>query len=442
MFEKEEEKLADYKNLFDHLETPDKALDDAILAGFQKAKAEEKRKYRRRKWIISLLAAAVVLVGFFTTIRLSPAFADYIKVIPGMEKIVDLIRDDKGKMLAIENDYYEKIGVSQEKNGMKFTIEGAIADEKNLVLFYKLESKEKVNTFRVEDPKLFGKDGEKINWGTASDDGRGVQTSKDGKSTFNGSLELSFESPLQTKTLELKAKVRGAEQTESFAIPFELKKEIKETKTYQINKAVTIEGQKITFIDATIYPIRIAVHVKMDQNNTKKLLNFDDICLVDENGETWNKIANGITASKISDDESIIYLQSNYFREPKELYLVLNKIQALDKDQAMVVIDTKNQKILKQPNENLFSSLYVGKDQINLKMRIIGKDYFDPIGTIKDGNGKEVNQLRKESSSNIDVKSLDIGIHIQDLQNIANPLSLEIAFFPAWINGQEKIRIK
>src|ERR1700730_16497879 len=63
-------------------------------------------------------------------------------------------------------------------------------------------------------------------------------------------------------------------------------------------------------------------------HNTKRILNFDDLRLVDENGTTWNKINDGETAKQISKDESIIYLQSNYFRNPKKLSLVINKIQA------------------------------------------------------------------------------------------------------------------
>lgn len=182
----------------------------------------------------------------------------------------------------------------------------------------------------IEEPHLNHQGGEKLDWGTFSSGSGNLKISKDGKTTNTGTIELSFENPLTARKFELNIKGRGDKQLESFVLQFELRKPIQEKKTYKLNKKVTIEGQKITFLDATIYPIRIAVHVKMDPNNSKKLLNFDDLRLVDENGETWNKIANGVTASKISDDEAIYYLQSNYFREPKELYLVLNKIQAVD----------------------------------------------------------------------------------------------------------------
>jgi hypothetical protein len=440
MFEREEEKLGDYKNMFEQIEIPLMPIDEAILAGFQKAKLEEKQKSHWKKWMFSLIAAAMILIGFFTSIRLSPAFANFITVIPGMEKIVDIIRDDKGKMAAIENNYYEKIGVSQEKNSMKFTIDGAIEDENGLVLFYTLQTVDKREVLNIEEPHLSYQGGEKLNWGSLSSGSGNLQVSKDGKTTNTGTIELTFENPLTARKFELNIKGRGDHQIEAFGLQFELKKPIQEKKTYKLNKTVAIEGQKITFLDANIYPLRIAVHVKMDPNNPKKLLNFDDLRLVDENGESWNKISNGITASRISDDEAIIYLQSNYFREPKALYLVINKIQAVDKDKAALVIDTKNQQILTQPKENLFSGLIVENDQLVLKMSGGGEFHYQPFGEIKDANGKNVN--KPETSFSSANKSWDLAVRIPDLQNVENPISIELAFYPAWIKGHEKIKIK
>jgi hypothetical protein len=443
MFEREEEKLGDYKNMFEQIEIPLMPIDDAILAGFQKAKLEEKQKPHWKKWMFSLIAAAMILIGFFTSIRLSPAFANFITVIPGMEKIVDIIRDDKGKMAAIENNYYEKIGVSQEKNGMKFTIDGAIADENGLVLFYTLQTVGKKEVLNIEEPHLNYQGGEKLNGGTLSSGSGNLQITKDGKTINTGTIEWSaIETPLTARKFELNIKGKGNNQIEAFGLQFELKKAIQEKKTYKLNKTVAIEGQKITFLDAIIYPLRIAVHVKMDPNNPKKLLNFDDLRLVDENGESWNKISNGITASRISDDEAIIYLQSNYFHEPKALYLVINKIQAVDKDKAVLVIDTKNKQILSQPKENLFSGVIVENDHLFLKMAGGGGFHYEPFGEIKDVNGKNVKKSEVSFSPSEVNKLMELTVKIPELQNAENPISIELSFYPAWIEGHEKIKIK
>lgn len=439
MFEKEEEKLTEYKEEFNHIDIPFQALDQALAAGYQKAKLERRRTSRRRNWLVSLLTAAIILMGFFTSIRLSPAFAEYVTNIPGMEKVVKLIRGDKGKMLALENDYYEKIDVSQEKNGLKFTIDGAIADTDGLVLFYSITSNEKQTKLSTTNVKLKSLDGGKADIGTASF-GSPFYSDK-GKTSFNDYIEFHFKSPLEAKKFEIQVDVKGKTRVQ-FTLPFQLKKDIQSAKTYTLNKTVTVQGQKITFIDAKVYPLRVAIHVKMDQYNTKQILNFDDLRLVDENGEAWNKINNGVTASQISPDEAIVYLQSNYFKEPKELYLVLNKLQAIDKDEMFVVVDTQKQQILKQPKENYFSSLKVTGDSLNFTFNP-GKEFnYFLFSKQLDGNGEEIPSTGGYSQSVSDNGAMEIGVNMPAPQTQVNPISLELTFFPSWIKGDYKIRIK
>ena len=442
MYEKEESQLTNYKNSYDNIEAPLELLDEAILMGFMKAKAEKRRKPLMKKRVFSMGLAAIILLGFFSSIRLSPAFANYITVIPGMEKLVELIRNDKGKMLAVENDYYEKLGVSKEKDGLTVTIDGAITDENGLLLFYSIES-DNDTEFYMEGPRLHYGDGKSVDWGSISSSAGEVHNEGNGKSISTGSFDIDLKHPLELNELVLTVKIKKDSKTEEFILPFQLKKEIKEKKTYQLNKTVTIEGQKISFLDATIYPLRVAVHIKMDPANTKKILNFDDLRLVDENGEVWNKIANGVSASKISDDEAIIYLQSNYFREPKELYLVLNKIQAVNKEEAMVVIDTQTKQILKQPKENIFSDLIVEDDQVVLTMQTKNKFHYTPFGEAKDrkGNVVEVPETSMSPRGG-DERVIEFGLRIPELQKVMNPISLELSFFPSWIKSEAKIKIK
>ncbi|MDF2858854.1 MAG: hypothetical protein K0Q87_4705 [Neobacillus sp.] len=441
MFEKEEEKLKNHKNSYDNINIPLELLDDAIMAGFQKAKVEEQRKPRKphaKKWMLSLAAAAVLFIGFFTSIRLSPAFADYITVIPGMEKLVELIRNDKGKMQAIHNDYYEKVNVSEEKNGMTFTVDGAIVDEDSMVIFYTLKSEEKQKEINIEEMQLTGLNSKKLDFSSFSNGG--MLTSEEGNTTFSDMLEYHFQTSLKERNFELKVRVKGERQTEEYLLQFELKKDIQMKKTIKLDKTVTIEGQKIRFVTADIYPLRVAVHVKMDPKNTKKLLDFEDLRLVDEQGQTWNKIANGVTASRISDDEAIIYLQSNYFNEPKELYLVLNKIQAVVKEDAYIVIDTQKKQFVKQPKGNILTDLIVEGTHVGFKMHTKDEFNYHIIAGVKDKNGNEIENAGTSMSHYED--ATEIGIHLPGLTSEMSPISLELSFFPAWIEGEGKIRIK
>ncbi|SEM97388.1 protein of unknown function [Mesobacillus persicus] len=439
MFNREEEKLADYKKKLNDIPIPTELLDEQIHLGLQRAKSEKRLQKSRKRRMISLVAAAVLILGFFTTIRVSPTFAHYITIVPGMEKLVELIRDDKGRMLAVENEYYQEIGVSDEDNGLKITIDGAIADEQGMVLFYTLESDEKQRELFVDRPQLTSQDGTKLDWGTISSGG--PHYSEKGETSFNGTVEYFFQSPYEARDFELSVQVNGEGDEWNFSLPFSIEEELAKKKVYNINKAVEIEGQTIEILEAVVHPLRVAVQIRMDEQNTKKLLDFQDLRLVDENAESWTKIANGTTASHISDHEKIIYLQSNYFKEPEELYLVFNKIQAVDKDEAYVVVDPKTEEILKQPKGDHLRNFKVRGSDLVFDFHAKEEFNYFLFNRISDEGGNELESSSFVSGPNQDGIE-EVGVIIPNLENVHGPISLELSFYPSWLEGDARVKVK
>jgi hypothetical protein len=437
MYNQEEEKLQDYKKMYDNLPVSIDSLDAAIMAGFQRAKIEKVKKPRRMKWVYSFVAAAVLLIGFFTSVRLSPVLADYVAILPGMEKIVEMIRFDKGKMSAVENDYYQEIGAFDTDNGLKVTIDGAIADEKGMVLFYSLEADKKQTNLYFDRLKLERQDGKEILYGAS---GSSIH-SDEGATNFSGTIDYYFEKDLDTKEFVMDLKIEG-DSTAEFTIPISLTKDLKQKKTYVMNKTVTIEGQKINFISATIYPLSVAVHLKYDPANTKKILNLDDLRLIDENGEVWNKVNNGVTGIPISETEHIIYLQSNYFRQPKELYLALNKLQAVELDEEYVIVDVDAEKILKQPKGNYLREVKVEGGYLHFTM--VTKEKFSNyiFGRVLDNEGTELHSGSFSVGTREDIGETSFGIHIEKIENLKGIVSVEINAFPSWIEEDVKVRLK
>lgn len=438
MFTNEENRLEEYKKKLDEIEVPEKALDLAIEAGLRRAKKERKP---RTKWMLTAAMAAILILGFFGTIRVSPAFANYIAEIPGMEKIVELIRHDKGMMTAIENDYYQELGVSVEKNGLEVVIDGAIADENGLILFYTLNTDEKQKNITTGEPDLRVLDGGKM---VISSISYGFpHHSEKGEYSYSGTLEYFFQEPLTAREFQLDFNVEGDTVEEDVNLEFRLPDEISPKKTYPLNETATIEGQKIHFLEAVVYPLRVAVHVKLDPENTKELLEFEDLRLVDENGETWSKINNGTTASRISDDETIYYLQSNYFNEPEKLYLAFNRIQAVDKKTDAVVIDTEKKIILSQPPGNKLRDLEIRGNDVLFNLYTEKEFHYGLFLEVTDGEGNKIeNDSSFWSSYREEESRQSMGITIPKLDSYPNPISLELSFYPEWIKGEGKIRIK
>lgn len=445
MYEKEKQGLSEIKKVYDEMTVPEDKIIEAIHAGFQKAKAQTNKKGKslKKKWLRTGLVAAVLTICFVTGIRISPAFAQYIATIPCMEKLVEFISHDKGLMSAIENEYLQEVNISQEKNALKVTLDSLIADERGLVLFQTIEAKEKQETFSIEDFELESADG--VDFQLGSHSYGTIKPHGELRYKEAATMDLMFEKPLNTREFIASFTVKTDDYEEVFRVPFTIEKPLKATKTIELNKTVTIEEQKITIKNIKIYPLRVAVHVVMDEDNSKKILAFEDIRLVDENGESWTKIANGITAQQLGANEHILYLQSNYFKEPKKLYLVINKLQAVDKDEAAVIVDPVKQQILKQPKGDKLKFSTNRRESGSLSFTLDTKEEFkySLFINIKDADGKEINYKSQFKTSDVEGKQV-VGVELPSYREVPYkyPLELELSSFPTWIEGDVKINVK
>ncbi|PGS54201.1 hypothetical protein COC46_05690 [Bacillus sp. AFS041924] len=436
VFEKEENELKNWKEKYENMDLPIDEIDDAIQIGFQKAK--ETKKVIKLNWksrIWSIVVAAIFLFGFLASIRVSPSFADYVTKVPGMEKIVEMIRqrDDKGLLAAVENKYAQKINVSQEKNGIKVTIDSVIADEQQIVVFYTINGKGKKQNFETSLGYLKPRDGKELPEHSFSYGGY--------EDPHISTVEYYFNKPYKQQDFNLVLNIKNEEQTEQFSIPFSIKKHEKTNQIYELNKTVNIQGQKIKIKKVTIFPLRVAINVEMDPSNTKEILDFQDIRLVDQNAEVWSKIRNGLTAEGVSDTEKIYYLQSNYFKDPKELYLVIDKLQAIDKEDKYLVIDTEKQQILKQPKGNYLTDLKKEGDIIFLTLNTKKEFNYFMFGSIFDANGKEI-ESNESYGEGYENNKQRIGFNISSTQKYTNPIKIKLEYYPSYIEGKTKIRIK
>ncbi|MRG85294.1 DUF4179 domain-containing protein [Salinibacillus xinjiangensis] len=438
MYEKEEQNIRNYKEQIEKTSIPNEALDDAIMTGFQRAKGTKlKKKKRSPKWIMSLTAAAILLVSFIGLVKGSPVFAQYITAIPGMEKIVELIRNDKGMMSAIEHDYYQEINVTKKHANRVVTLDGVIADQQGLVLFYTIKGENQHRQPRITHPELKSTNHESLDFKSISLSG----AKKIDETTSTGTIEIFFDKPYQTREFILDLQFRRSSETMS--LPFTLKKEMPPQKTYELNQTVVIEKQKIEVLKAVVNPLRTAIHVKAAPENTKEILDYEDVRLVDERGETWGKIMNGTTGSRISDTEQILYLQSNYFHNPKELYLVFNKMQAVHKKQSEVVIDVDKEEIISQPKGNKLRNLQIKNNQIEVDLHTNKEFHYSIFGKLTGANGNETygNSSTVLGPTEQD-QNMKYSLYVSDLDELKSPITMDLSFFPAWIEGNEKVRIK
>ena len=443
MFRKEETKLERWKTEIEQVNVTDDLLEEAIQQGFHRAKntypVRRQRLYVKRG-IWSIVVAAILFITLVTSIRVSPVMANAVASIPGMEKFVDFIRDDKGLASAIKNEYYQELNLSTEKEGVTLTLDGVLADEQEMVIFYTLKGAEKNERFQLDLPEITDRQGRDIAKYGAAEPGLGFDE-KGSEQTAKVNIGFKEDIAINEYEFNFLATVKSNQREIDFTIPFAVDKVKMPTTRYPLNETVLIEGQKIIIKQIEISPLKVAIHVSVDPANKKEIFGFEDLRLVDEKGETWTSINNGITKSGARNDEvNIYYLQSNYFDEPKELYLQFNKLMAMDKDEAFLLIDTDNKQILQQPDDKRFSNLSVNGRFIDLEL--LGEEgyHHDPFSEIIDANGKEIYSVSGSFSSKEDREVL-IGLELPDT-DFESPLKLPLAAYPSYIEGNAKIKIR
>ncbi len=439
----EERKLKKWKEEIEKREVPAERLDQAIQIGFETAKRNRENKkcgfLKRGLW--STAVAAILMLVFVTSIRVSPAFANAVSSIPGFSGIVELIQDNKGIQMAIENEHYQIIGTTGETEGVKVTLEGIITDETSLIVFSKIENNKKhperyLNRYRILDT-----DGKEI----PNDQSFGTSWNPKNDLLATNTTEIKFKGPVPTEEMILEYRfaddIRDGQVIETIQIPFKVELKPVKREQYAVNKTVVVDGQKIHIHSITIGPIKTAVEVEYDAENTKKIFGFEDLQIVDEKGEVWSAIKNGSSASWSEDSPVISYfLQSNYFRDTQHLYLQFNKLMAMDKDEAELIIDTETQKILKQPRDERFNNLKITGSHLEIELKG-GKGYYhDPFSTFYDVEGKALSPKSGSFYPGADDINY-FGLELPDVE-FKNPLKFPLHAYPSYIKGDVKIKIK
>jgi len=450
MYKKEEDQLATFKEKYRDIPVP-AHIDHYIRAGIDQASKKKKRNFRA---VLSSVSIAAVIFLFVLSVRVSPVFASYAGQIPGLDRIVELIRGDKGLESAVKNDFVQMIGKSATHGGITFTVDEIIADEAKMIIFYSLEADQDYHYLMLGDLEITDENGKDIaaviSYGSPSD-------ANEQKRTVSDKIEIDFghdedlpeqinisanidvgnsPSMIENKTWD----VRFTIDHEKFANHKEV---------FPINETVSVEGQKITFKEIIVYPTKIAIHVKYDEQNSKELFAFDDLAIVNENGEEWASI-NGVSGQEYIENEEFIFLQSNFFEQPEELYLQFTSIRALDKDQLEVIVDIEQERLLKSPDAQI-ELLEVSKrgSRVDLKFVIkrsekyqddvfyqtFAHQYYDEDGNeyeTLDGFGFHTSDDDSEYISYLTVRKPEVG----------NNVILKISDYQTRIEKDVKIKVK
>jgi hypothetical protein len=447
-------------NTEENLKVPEN-IDDYVKRGI--ALGVKKKKANSIKLAVNA-AVICVLTIFTVSVRISPAFAAYVVRVPGMEYIVKLINYDKGLQSAVENSFIKNINASVSKDGIELTIKDVIMDNSKAIIFYSIENQRDDKYISLDEIKVTDEKGERlkagITWGESRPDEKNISKKIENKFELNFNDETVLPDKLYIDiSLRERKSYDDAREKENilpanwhYEIPVDKEKIKSMERNYMVNQKVQIEGQSILFKKVTITPTRIAVEVEYDKNNTKKIFRFDNLELVDEKGEKWATITNGVSGTIKDEYHETLYFQSNYFTDPKEIYITGLSVRALDKEKLTVEVDLNNNKLLKVPDNKLTLESIATDNGVttinfnlevdeNLDNKYVYNVFSHSANSVKDVDGNTY----KYGGSGVRTRGTNmqnIYLEIKTDGKLKSPLSLKIEDYPERINGIFKVKIK
>ena len=337
---------SEYEAMLQELNQPVPALEMTLDRAYKKKRKHTTRMiFRPVAGMAACFAIFVLLVNFCTPV----AYA--CSLVPGLRELAAAVTFSKSLTDAVENEYVQPMDLTQTENGITAEVAYLIVDQKQVNVFYRLDSKQYDQL--EADPEVLNADGVRPASCGYHSTGFGAE---------NGELRclnIDFVDENVPDSLIIKLKVytncivheemapdqavediysdNPYEEPDYLAqFEFMLEFDPKFTaagKVFPVNQTVILDGQAITITDIEVYPSHMRVDIAESGDNTAWLKKLDFYIETDW-GMKFDPVSNGITATGSADSPSMVSYRadSTYFYEAQHLKLVITGAQWLRKD--------------------------------------------------------------------------------------------------------------
>ena len=322
-------RMEEYRTLMDALSRPPRELEGCADRAVRRARRG------RRPWQ-ALASAAAVWALFVIMVNASPAFAVTCARVPFLKELTAAVAFSPSLRAAVEHDFVQYVGQSRTGNGLTVTLEYVIADESQIIVFYRTSR---------------GRENLSVSCDASDGEGRDLRASLSQSSTEEElkrfTLHLWEEGPLP-ETLNLELHVRALEEAPqeggtSFAFSLRLDPgKTASMKTVPVNRWIELDGQRLLVDRLELTPTRTALYLDDHPDNSRWLegLRF---YFTDSAGRRYDALDSTLSAVGREGGETGTYTyfyQSLYFLEnPERLTLHITQSVWLDKDAPPILVD-------------------------------------------------------------------------------------------------------
>lgn len=325
----------EYWDLVRELDHTPTALDGTAL----RAKARAKRRRMGRRWGISLGSAAGVCAAFVLAVNTLPTFALACANVPVLRELAAAVAFSPSLSAAVEHDYVQYIGQSQSFDGLTLTLESVIADQQQMVVFYRVDGG--AYPYYSAACDLKDENGVPLE-GYAVTSGDSREELKQFQVHFK-----EMEEPPRKLTLDVEllgTDAEGEDHPLDHVFTFQIALDPAKTAPaveVPVNQWVEVDGQRLLVDRLELTPTRTALYLEDDPDNTAWLQDLE-FHFTDGSGAVYETIDGSVSAMGRPEGEGTYtyYLQSLYFVEDiGDLTLWLDETVWLDKDAGPVTVD-------------------------------------------------------------------------------------------------------
>jgi hypothetical protein len=328
----------------------------ALEESVQRARARHRAARRGKIFGIPLASFAGAASAFILLVNLSTPFALAASRVPFLRELTAAVALSPSLKAAVEHDYVQYVGQSQTVNDVTMAVEYLIVDQRQVNIFYTLES---ALYPRLDgDAHLTLSDGTApqavVGWGYSASDGPLRKITLDFTDhSMPDTLILTYSAwpvggsgntPPDAPARYTPGEESRPSRSAVAAFSFTLKLDPAFTATgevYELGQTVTLDGQSITVDSVEVYPTHIQLNLRDNAANTAWLKGLD-FYLEDEKGVRYEKISNGVTATGSPDGTPFMAshrLESSYFGSAKHLTVHITGAEWLDKGKEYIDLD-------------------------------------------------------------------------------------------------------
>ena len=292
-----------------------------------------KARAKRRRFGVSLGSLAAAAAAFVIVVNTMPTVALACGRIPVLRELAAAVAFSPSLSEAVRHDYVQCVGQSQTVNGVTVTLETVIADQQQLIGFYRTdlpaETSATCNLLGEDIPSYF------------------TMGSYSGNALRSFAVQIQDGTLPETFTLSLTLLAAGEEEGHTeidgsfdFTLHLDLEKTAAST-TVEVGKAVELDGQRLRVEQVVFTPTRTALYLSGDAANTATLEALD-FHFLGPDGTVYDAVDGDVSAMGTPGEAGFYtyYCQSLFFlKDPADLTLVIEQAQWRSEDAAPITVN-------------------------------------------------------------------------------------------------------